>query len=81
MKAKELSGLRNEELLKRERRFKIIVLLLAVGLGLLFISALYSTIQRGFTSVLIIPIVLLPILFVNIKRLNNIKKELKSGEE
>lgn len=37
MKAKELSGLRNEELLKRERRFKIIVLLLAVGLGLLFI--------------------------------------------
>lgn len=78
MNDQKLKKLGDEELQKMQRKLKIITGMLAGGLLLILISALYSTIKDGFTIALIIPISLMPIIFINNKNLTNIKKELES---
>ena len=78
MNDQKLKRLGDEELQKMQRKLKIITGMLAGGLLLILISALYSTIKDGFTIALIIPISLMPIIFINNKNLTNIKKELES---
>lgn len=71
----------NEELLKNQRKFQTIAAILAEALILVFISALYISIQKGFTPLVIIPIVLTPILFKFFRNIHSIKTELKSRKE
>lgn len=77
MRKQELSALSTEELQKKEKVTKGLTGMLAVALIVLFGLYLYITIQKGFTPLLILPIALMPILIVNIKNIQSIKKELE----
>lgn len=77
MKKQELSALSTEELQKKEKNIKGLTGMLAVAMIVLFVLYLYITIQKGFTPLLVLPIALMPILIVNIKNIQSIKKELE----
>lgn len=77
MRKQELSALSTEELQKKEKALKGLTGMLGGALVVLFGLYLYITIQKGFTPLLILPFALMPILIVNIKNIQNIKKELE----
>lgn len=77
----KLSEMSNEELLKNQRKFQTIAAILATSLILIFLSALYTSIQKGFSPIIIVPISLTPILFKFFRTIHSIKKELKSRHE
>lgn len=78
MKNQKLSEASIHDLKKSEKSIKTITGILLGMLIILFILSLYITFKKGFTSLLIIPIALLPIVIVNFNSINEIKKELKS---
>ncbi|RKR09438.1 hypothetical protein C8C83_1071 [Flavobacterium sp. 90] len=80
MKTKRFSEMTTEELLKSEKTSKITTYTFAGILFLLFLVNIFLFSKKGFTASLVIPFALLPILFLNFKTLNDIKKELKSRE-
>lgn len=77
MRKQELSALSTEDLQKKGKVIKRLTGMLGGALIVLFGLYLYITIQKGFTPLLILPIALMPILIVNIKNLQRIKKELE----
>lgn len=78
MKNKKLNELSNEELLKNEKSIKVITYMLTGVLIVLFILTTINTINKGFNSLAVVPIALLPILIMNFNTLNEIKKELNA---
>ena len=80
MKQQKISESTKEELLKQQKSVKVITYMLAGTLFVLFCATLFLTIRDGFSALTIIPVALLPILFLNFHNLNEIKKELKSRE-
>lgn len=80
MKQQKISTLNTEELLKLQKSIKVITYMLAGTLFFLFCFTLYLTFKNGFNALTIIPVALLPIVFLNLNNLKEIKKELKSRE-
>jgi hypothetical protein len=81
MENKKLQELSTEDLQKQEKSLKMLTALLTTALLIVFITALYTTIQKGFTTLLIIPIALLPIAILNYNNLTAIKKELNERKK
>lgn len=77
MKNKKTNELSDEDLLKRQKILKAITFILSGVLFLLFCLKVISTIVKGFNASSVTPIIFLPILIINFKNLNEIKKELK----
>lgn len=77
MKNKKTNELSDEDLLKRQKFLKAITFILSGVLFLLFCLKVISTIVKGFNASSVTPIIFLPILIINFKNLNEIKKELK----
>lgn len=78
MSKKNLSELSNEELLKNEKSLKTITSMLGGAVFLLFIVNIFLAFKKGFSTMGVIPIALLPIVIVNINSLKEMKKEIKS---
>jgi hypothetical protein len=81
MKNNYLQGLSTEELRKKESITKVVTYMLAGALLLSFCLNVYNSISKGFNALNIVPFAMLPILGVNFKNLNDIKKELNSRDE
>lgn len=81
LKKQQLNNFSTEYLQKKEKSIKAITGMLAITLIALFVISLYMTIRESFTPLLVVPIALLPILILNIKSINNIKKELDSRKK
>lgn len=78
MAAKKLSEMSNEELLKEKKTIQTITYLL---IGMILILIVLNTIvflKKGFSAIHVVPIALLPIVFINLGSLNKVKEELKS---
>ncbi|RZK57782.1 MAG: redox-active disulfide protein 2 [Pedobacter sp.] len=78
MSKKNLSELSDEELLKNAKTVKMITSMLAGAIFLLFIINIFLAFKKGFSSLSVIPIALLPIVLININSLKEMKKEIKS---
>lgn len=78
MKDKKFANISTEELQKKQKTIKLITGMLAGSLSILFFLTLYITITKEFTSLMIIPIALLPILLLNLNNISEINKVLKS---
>lgn len=75
MKNKSISEYTNEELISNEKKIKIITIMLGIAILLLFLSNIVLTFKRGFSTMSVIPIALVPILILNINNWNQLKKE------
>lgn len=80
MKNNKLAETSTEELIQNEKKIKVLTLILAGALLVLFGASLFLTFKKGFTVLSCIPIGLLPILILNINNWNAIKKEIKSRD-
>ncbi len=80
MKETKFSEMSTEELLKSQKTSKIATYTFAVLLLLLVVVNIFLVFKKGFSASQVVPIALLPILFLNFKTLNDIKKELQSRE-
>lgn len=78
MKDDKLSDLNIEALQKRRKTLMILTILLAVMLLILLCASLYITFTQKFTPLLIMPFALSPIVFLNMKNIKNIDKEIRS---
>ncbi|WP_316772763.1 redox-active disulfide protein 2 [Pedobacter frigiditerrae] len=78
MSKKNLSQLSDEELLKNEKIVKTVTGMLAGAIFVLFVINIFLAFKKGFSSLSVIPIALLPIALLNINSLKEIKKEIKS---
>lgn len=81
MDPKKLQELSTEDLLKQEKALKMLTALLVTALLLVFVTALYTTLRKGFTSLLIIPIALMPVGIMNHNNLKAIRKELNARKK
>jgi len=75
MKNKQLTEYTDEELISNEKKIKVLTIMLASSMIILFFTFIVLAIKKGFNPIMIIPIGLLPLLIVNITNLKNIKKE------
>ena len=78
MKNMKMNALSDEELRKKQKLLKVTTYILGGTLFFLLCLRIITIIMEGFKATSIIPIVLLPILIINFKKLNEIKEELKS---
>ena len=77
MKSKNLTELSVEELLKQQKSIKVVTGMLAGMLILLLVIGIFLTFQKiSFIAFVVIPIALLPIVFLNLATLKKIKQEL-----
>ena len=76
MKSKPLSEFTTEELVKNEKGMKIAVIVLGVCVCLMFISGGYLFAQKGFTFSTVMPLMFLPLWFINYRNLKKLKEEL-----
>ncbi|CAM3620029.1 redox-active disulfide protein 2 [Flavobacterium chungbukense] len=67
-----------EELIKNQKTLKTVNTIFAVVLFMLFALNIFIVFNKGFSAMNVVPIALLPILFLNISNLKEIKKELES---
>ncbi|PRD56804.1 redox-active disulfide protein 2 [Sphingobacterium gobiense] len=72
-----LTEMSTEELIKNQKTMGTATAALAGLLASLFILSVYKWITKGFTSLIVVPLALLPIVFVNLKKLKEIKEELE----
>ena len=80
MKTTKFSEMTTEELIKTQKTSKAVTYTFAGILLLLFAVNIFLVIKKGFSANQVVPFALLPILLLNLKTLNDIKKELKSRE-
>jgi len=77
MKSKNLTELSVEELLKQQKSIKVVTGMLAGMLISLLVIGIFLTFQKiSFIAFVVIPIALLPIVFLNLATLKKIKQEL-----
>lgn len=69
-----------KDLSKKKRDMSFIAGMLTAVLIVLFGVTLFDTINKGFTSLLIVPFALLPILITTFNQIKSINKELKNRE-
>ena len=78
MKNTKFSEMTTEELIKNQKTLKTVNTIFAVVLLMLFALNVYIVLRKGFSAMNVVPIALLPILFLNLNNLKEIKKELDS---
>ncbi len=77
MKNTPLAEMSTEELIKNKKTIGTATAALAGLLLSLFILSLYKWMTKGFTSLVVVPLALLPIVFVNLKKIKEIQRELQ----
>jgi len=80
MKNTKFSEMTTEELIKNQKTLKTVNTIFAVVLLMLFSLNVYIVLRKGFSAMNVVPVALLPILFLNINNLKEIKRELESRE-
>lgn len=80
MKNNKFSEMTTEELIKNQKTLKLVNTIFAVVLFMLFALNIFIVFMKGFSAMNVVPIALLPILFLNINNLKEIKRELESRE-
>ena len=78
MAGKKLQELSDEKLLEQKKSITFLVGLLIGALLALLTITIYTSINQGFTPLIIIPFAMLPILFLSVNTLRGIKKEIQS---
>lgn len=78
MSTKRYAEMSNEELLKSQKSIKVVTGLLAGMLLFLFAINIFLAFKKGFSALNVVPVALLPIVFINMNTLKEIKKELNS---
>lgn len=78
MKNTKFSEMTTEELIKNQKTLKTVNTIFAVVLLMLFALNVYIVLRKGFSAMNVVPVALLPILFLNLSNLKEIKKELDS---
>ncbi|AUD01887.1 redox-active disulfide protein 2 [Spirosoma pollinicola] len=78
MKNKNLSEMDSEALLKQEKSIKFLTGILIGALIALLAIGIISAYKNGQYTFIILPLALLPIVFLNINNLKEIKKEITS---
>lgn len=73
-----LSSQSLEQLEKSKKTIQLITILLSSMLILLLFTSLYITFTQKFTSLLVMPFALSPIVFLNVSNLKKINKEIAS---
>jgi len=81
MKNIPLTESSTEELIKKKRTTGIITGFLVAVLIILFGQSIHAWATEGYPSAIAIPIALSPIVFVNLKKFKEIKRELEMREE
>ena len=76
MRQNPLSELSTEELVKKEKGLKIAIIILGVSVALMFISGGYLYSQKGFTFSTIMPILFLPLWYLNYRNWKMLKDEI-----
>jgi ABC-type spermidine/putrescine transport system permease subunit I len=76
MEPKPLSEFTTEELKKNEKTMRIAVIVLGVCVAILFVSGGYLFSKKGFTASTIMPLVFLPLWFLNYRNWRKLKEEL-----
>ena len=78
MKNQKPSEMSTEKLLEHQKTVKLVTGILAGMLTALLVISIFLAVKQKKYTFIPIPIALLPIVFVNIKNLKEIKKELDS---
>ena len=78
MKNQKPSEMSTEKLLEQQKTVKLVTGILAGMLTSLLVLSIFLAVQQKMYTFIPIPIALLPIVFVNINNLKEIKKELDS---
>ncbi|MBX9784527.1 MAG: hypothetical protein K2X48_17815 [Chitinophagaceae bacterium] len=76
MRQNPFSELPTEELVKKEKGMKIAIIVLGVCVGLMLISGGYLYSQKGFTFSTLMPILFLPLWYLNYYNWKKLKEEL-----
>lgn len=77
----QFSQMSIEKLQRQAKTIKVATGTLAGMLLVLLVMAIFLSIKKGFSALVIIPFALLPILITNVNSLKQIKKELESRGE
>jgi Flp pilus assembly protein TadB len=78
MKQEDLKKLSIEELKGNEKSLKMFFFAFIGVLAFLIGVIIYSIVNKGMTAIIILPITLLPLLFILYKMLNDIKSEIET---
>lgn len=76
MRQNPFSELPTEELVKKEKGMKIAIIILSVSVVLMFMSGAYLFIKKGFTFSTIMPILFLPLWYLNFRNWKMLKDEI-----
>lgn len=78
MKKKNFSEMSEEELQKFLKTLKALTAVFAGGIITLLVALTFLTVMGGFNILILIPLGLFPLLFINYKKIDEIKKELNA---
>ncbi|WP_026730661.1 hypothetical protein [Flavobacterium denitrificans] len=78
MKNTKFNEMSTEELIKNQKTLKTVNTIFAIALCILFALNIFIIYNKGFSAMSVVPIALLPILFLNLNNLKEIKKELET---
>ncbi len=78
MKSKNFNEMSTEELVKTKSSMQVITYMLAAVLVVLIAVNIILFMKKGFNASMVVPVALLPILFLNFSNLTKIKKEISS---
>ena len=81
MAQKQLSEMTDEELKKNMRLMTIAVTVIIVSIIIMFISAVYSYMRKGFSVTAVLPFAFMPVAIINFMNLKKIKAELDSRKK
>ncbi len=81
MAQKQLSEMTDEELKKNMRMMTIAVTVIIVSIIIMFISAVFSYMKKGFGVTAVLPFAFMPIAIINLMNLKKIKAELDSRKK
>jgi hypothetical protein len=76
MRQNPFSELPTEELVKKAKGMKVAIIILGVMVALMFISGGYLYTQKGFTFSTLMPILFLPLWYLNFRNWKMLKDEI-----
>jgi CHASE2 domain-containing sensor protein len=77
MSNKKPAELSDEELIRNEKRTKVLVVTFVIILTLLFVTVILLIIKKGFTPLIATAIALVPVCIVSMNNWKELKKEIK----
>ena len=81
MKNTSLSEMSSDEIIKNKKTIGAATAALAGLLLFLLILSIYKWMTKDFTLQVVVPLALSPIVFLNIKKIKEMKRELQSREQ